>query len=114
MYLHFIELLEWVKMGYSWFNLPIQTLNIRSGDLTKSFQAGCILRLIFGHDCKIEFSITTNDYKTSLGEQKGWDKGMWVHEFTQRVKKHSCVWVWLWKALSHSWVGYCSCFTHAQ
>jgi len=115
MYLHFIELLEWVKMGYPRCNLSIQTLNVRSGDLTKNFQVGCILRLIwFWHDCKIEFSTTTNDCKTSLSEQKGWDKGRWVHEFTQRVKKHSCVWVWLWKALSQSRVGYFSCFTHAQ
>jgi len=40
MYLHFIELLEWVKMGYPWCNLPIQTLNVRSGDLTKNSKRG--------------------------------------------------------------------------
>jgi len=27
-------------MGYPWCNLPIQTLNIRTGDLTKYFQVG--------------------------------------------------------------------------
>ena len=77
----YVPTLYW--MGYPWCNLPIQTLNVRTGDLTKNFQAGCILRLIwFWHDCKIEFSTTNNDCKTSLGEQKGWDKGevgAWVY-----------------------------------
>ena len=33
-------------------------------------------------------------------EQKGWDRGRWVGIYTQRMKQHGCVWVWLKKSLS--------------
>ena len=52
--------------------------------------------------CQTLCDVTSNNF---LGrfvqcEQKGWNRGRWVGMYTQRVKRHGCVWVWLKKFLS--------------